>query len=189
MKTIPGYESRTPGMQVATKLIGDITFGKGDKLVYNEEGIRLLQQLGVEWIMVNDVPEHSVKCYKHILEDMAGYGFKVYRIANRELHNMSSVTLNLPDRDQMIDRYLEYLRQLGEAGLHYATYAHMGNGIWRGDFRREIRGGATGTGLDLKQPMHNLAYGHFSLPLSHGREYTEDELWENYAYFIRRSCP
>lgn len=189
MKTIPGYESSTPGMNVATKIFGDIRFGKGDRLEYNQEAIRLLQQLGVEWLMVNDVPENSVRCYKHIIEDMAGYGFKIYRIANRSLHNMPSVTLNLPDRDEMIDRYLQYIRDLGEVGLHYATYAHMGNGIWRGDFKREIRGGATGTGLDLNQPKHNLAFGNFSEPLSHGRVYTEDEIWENYEYFIKKVVP
>lgn len=189
MKTIPGYSSSKPGMQVATKIFGNISFGKGDKLIYDMDGIRLLQQMGIEWVMINDIPEHSKRCYEHLIEDMAGFGFKVYRIANRPLHNMPAVTLNLSDRDRMVDRYLEYIRDLGEVGLHYATYAHMGNGIWRGDFRREIRGGATGGGLDLKQPKHNLAFGNFSEPLSHGRVFSEDEIWENYTYFIKKVVP
>ena len=43
---------------------------------------------------------------------------------------MPEVTLNLPGRDQKIEEYKQYLRDLGKAGIRYTTYAHMGNGIW-----------------------------------------------------------
>ena len=50
--------------------------------------------------------------------------------ATPSVHNMPEVTLNLPGRDQKIEEYKQYLRNLGKAGITYTTYAHMGNGIW-----------------------------------------------------------
>ena len=89
----------------------------------------------------------------------------------------------------MIDRYLQYITDLGKAGIHYATYAHMGNGIWRNDQRRPVRGGASAKGLDLEVPNRSVSFGDFHWPLSHGRVYSEEELWENYEYFIRQVVP
>ncbi len=190
MKAVPGYYNSKPGIQVGTKLQGQVTYENG-KLQFDEDGINFLKQIGVEWVMVGDrqVPEHSAECYAEIKDELAKRGLKVYRIANNRLHNMSSVTLNLPDRDEYVEEYLQYIWNLGKAGIHYATYAHMGNGIWRGDFRREVRGHATAGGLDLEQPNRSRSFGSFNWPLSHGREYSEEELWENYKYFIKKVVP
>jgi mannonate dehydratase len=43
---------------------------------------------------------------------------------------MPEVTLNLPGRDQKIEEYKQYLRNLSKAGIYYTTYAHMCNGNW-----------------------------------------------------------
>jgi len=191
MKVIPGYENSRPGIQVGTKMEGAITRdGKGE-VQADPEGVAFLQQLGVEWVMVDGrrIPEHSAGCYREIKDMLAGHGLKIYRLANDELHNMPDVTLNLANRDRMIERYLQYISDLGAAGIHYATYAHMSNGIWRDDKRRPVRGGATAGGLDLEAPNHARNFGSFDWPLSHGREYSADELWENYEYFIKQVVP
>ena len=135
MKTIPGYFNEKPGIQVGTKMEGDIRLGSDGRYIFDEQGVRFLKQMGVDWVMVGDVPEHNAKTYKAVREQLEERGLKIYRLQNIELHNMPAVTLGLPDRDRMIDRYLQYITDLGEAGIHYATYAHMGNGIWRGDAR------------------------------------------------------
>jgi mannonate dehydratase len=101
---------------------------------------------------------------------------------------MEEVTLNLPGRDKKIAEYLAYIRLLGKAGIHYSTYAHMGNGIWSSP-PEETRGGATGRALRLKTAVGHWAGKKWQQPLSHGRRYTEDELWENYTYFIRKVVP
>ncbi|MGI5883598.1 MAG: mannonate dehydratase [Candidatus Spyradocola sp.] len=189
MKTIPGYYNEKPGIQVGTKMEGEIRLGADGRYVFDEQGVRFLKQMGVDWVMVGDVPEHNAKTYKAVREQLEERGLKIYRLQNIALHNMPAVTLGLPDRDRMIDRYLQYITDLGEAGIHYATYAHMGNGIWRGDIRREVRGGATAGGLDLDAPNRATAFGPFDWPLSHGRVFGEDEIWENYEYFIKKVVP
>ena len=191
MNTIPGFFNETPGIQVGTKLEGPVTMDAAGKIRFDEEGIRFLKQMGIEWVMIGheQVPRHDAKTYRIMREALEEKGLKIYRLANNDLHNMPEVTLNLPGRDEKIERYLQYISDLGEAGIRYATYAHMGNGIWRGDVRREIRGGATAGGLDLDSPKHTIAFGDFHEPLSHGRVYTEEELWENYEYFIKKVVP
>ena len=67
-------------------------------------------------------------------------GLKVANIGNANVHNMPEVTLNLPGRDQKIEEYTQYLRDLARAGIFYTTYAHMGNGIWSSQ-RETTRGG------------------------------------------------
>ena len=190
MKAVPGYYNTRPGIQVGTKMEGRITRENG-KLVFGEKGIDFLKQLGVEWVMLahGQVPEHTAECYEELSYELGKRGLRIYRLENYELHNMSSVTLNLPDRDEYVERYLQYIRNLGKAGIHYSTYAHMGNGIWRGDVRREVRGGATAGGLDLQAPNRSRVFGDFDWPLSHGREYSEEEIWENYEYFIKKVVP
>ena len=191
MKAVKGYFNSKPGIQVGTKMEGRVTRDEHGKLVFDEKGIDFLKQLGVEWVMLahGQVPEHTAECYQELSYELNKRGLKIYRLENYNLHNMSSVTLGLPDRDEYIARYLQYIRDLGSAGIHYSTYAHMGNGIWRGDIRRPVRGGATAGGLDLKAPNRSRVFGDFDWPLSHGREYSEEEIWENYEYFIRQVVP
>ena len=193
MKTIPGYFSARPGIQVGTKMEGPIWRDERGRIHLDMDGVHFLQQMGVEWVMINagQVPEHSAACYKDIRDALGEHGLKIYRLASDELHNMPDITLGLEDRDRMIDKYLKYISDLGEAGIHYSTYAHMGNGIWRSPLRRTVRGGATAGGLDLE--MEGTA-GHwmgdtFTGPLSHGRVFGEDELWKNYEYFIKQVVP
>ena len=191
MKAVKGYINSRPGIQVGTKMEGAVTRGKDGKLIFDEKGIDFLKQIGIEWVMLNDeqIPEQSAECYEELRVELLKRGLKIYRIAFNKMHNMPSVTLGLEDRDEYIERYLQYIRDLGKAGIRYATYAHMGNGIWRGDIRREIRGHATGGGLDLSAPNKSIAFGDFEWPLSHGRVFSEEELWENYEYFIKKVVP
>ena len=190
MKAVKGYYNSKPGIQVATKMEGKIVKKPDGTFSFSEEGISFLKQMGIEWVMVNDPPAHTAKEMKTLREQLEDKGLKIFRLANNRLHNMTSVTLNKEDRDRWIEEYLEYITNLGEAGVHYSTYAHMGNGIWRDTIRRPVRGGATAGGLDFKAEN----YGHwlgakYEWPLSHGREYSQDELWENYEYFIKKVVP
>lgn len=114
---------------------------------------------------------------------------KVWNIGNLDLHNMSEVTLNLPGREQKIEAYKAYLRNLGKAGVYYTTYAHMGNGIWS-SAPETTRGGARARVFDLsKSPAGHWNEKVFNGPLTHGRAYTEQEIWDNYTYFIKAVVP
>src|SRR5204863_7375453 len=143
------------------------------------ENMLYLKQLGVTWVSLGARPETATaEGFIKMREQWEAGGFKVYNIGSGvgpdgSLHNMPEVTLNLPGRDQKIEEYKQYLRYLGQAGIHYTTYAHMGNGIWSSG-RATIRG-ASGRELDLASPnaKSNWAGKTYSEPLSHGRVFSK----------------
>jgi mannonate dehydratase len=173
-----------PGIKVG------ISGGQG-----SEDNWAFLKQIGVEYVSLGATPETATaEGFKKIKSDWEGAGFKVYNIGSGmgpsgSLHNMPEVTLNLPGRDQKIAEYKNYLRYLGEAGIHYTAYAHMGNGIWSSG-RGVIRGN-DGRELDLSSPNRQGVWAGktYKEPLSHGRVYTEKEIWDNFTYFIKQVVP
>jgi mannonate dehydratase len=104
---------------------------------------------------------------------------------------MPEVTLNLPGRDKKIEEYKQYLRNLGKAGIHYTTYAHMGNGIWssRTDPPATTRGGAPARAFHQANAKGYWIDKVYEGTLTHGRKYSKEEIWDNYTYFIRQVVP
>lgn len=176
---VPGYFGSRPGIQLGTQMPATAT----------EDDMRFARQLGVEWVMTSlPAAESNLQNYLALKKRFADQGLKIYRLANDSCHNMEAVTLNLPERDAKIEEYLAYIRLLGKAGIHYSTYAHMGNGIWSSE-PEVTRGGATARALRLDKAVGRWAGKTWNQPLSHGRRYTNDELWENFTYFIRKVVP
>ena len=73
-------------------------------------------------------------------------GLTLYGLGNGAVHNQDDIVLNLPERDAKIEVYKRHLRHLGAAGIPYATYAHMANGIW--STARETSRGASARAFD-----------------------------------------
>jgi mannonate dehydratase len=162
----------------------------------SEDQMRYLKQLGVGWVsLAPSQQEATAEGFIKIRERWEAAGFKVYNIGSGvgpsgSLHNMPEVTLNLPGRDQKIEEYLNYVRYLGKAGIPYSTYAHMGNGIWSSGRTVSARGYDARDG-DSKSPNWRGTWAGktYTEPLSHGRVFTKEEIWENYTYFIKKVVP
>jgi len=152
--------------------------------------LQFLKQIGAEYVSVVSPPElRSAEGFTQIKKRYEDAGITVWNIGNSAVHNMPEVTLNLPGRDEKIEQYKQYLRNLAQAGIYYTTYAHMGNGIWSSG-RAEIRG-ASAREFDLSSPNRKGVWGNQSWkePLSHGRVFSQEEIWENYTYFIKQVVP
>jgi mannonate dehydratase len=177
---IPGYYGSRPGIQIGTQL----------PATASDEDLQLARQLGVEWVMTGlDPKDHTIENYQALKRRFASYGLKIYRLANHSCHNMEEVTLNLPGRDAKVEEYLRYIRLLGQAGIYYSTYAHMANGIWSSE-REPVRGEASARALRLdKAPIGYWIEKRWQGQLTHGRRYSEEEIWDNYAYFMRKVVP
>ncbi len=177
--SVPGYFGSKPGIQLGTQLPANAS----------EEDMQFARQLGVEWVMTSLPAEQcTLEDYQALIRRFANHGLKIYRLANNSCHNMEEVTLNLPGRDKKIAEYIDYIRLLGKVGIYYSTYAHMGNGIWSSG-REETRGGASARSLRLDTAQGRWAGKTWKNPLSHGRRYSEEELWDNYVYFMRQVVP
>jgi mannonate dehydratase len=169
-----------PGIKISVQVGGNPT----------AEDLQFVKQLGVEWVNLNTGgPGGTLENFQRLKQRVEEAGLKVWNIGNANVHNMEEVTLNLPGRDRKIAEYIEYLNNLAKVGVFYTTYAHMGNGIWSTE-RESTRGGASARAFDLNKADKGFWGGKtFQGPLTHGRKYAQEEIWENYTYFIRKVAP
>ena len=117
----------------------------------SDDDLLFLKQMGAEYVSVASTPDlRTAEGFLQIKKRYADAGITVWNIGNSSVHNMPEVTLNLPGRDQKIEEYKQYIRNLGQAGIYYTTYAHMGNGIWNSG-RATIRG-ASAREFDMASP-------------------------------------
>jgi len=160
------------------------------------DNLRYLKQLGVTWVSLAASPETATaEGFTSMRQEWETAGFRVYNIGSGvgpsgSLHNMPEVTLNLPGRDLKIEEYLNYLRYLGKAGIPYTTYAHMGNGIWSSGRVMTARG-YDARDMDVNSPNWKGTWAGktYEQPLSHGRVFSEEEIWDNFTYFIKKVVP
>jgi len=154
-----------------------------------EDDIKFIKQLGIDHIVTwTDAKKSSFEYYNSRRELYEKEGIKVYGFGNYDVHNQDKITLGLPGRDEKIEEYLTHIRNLGKAGIHYTTYAHMANGIWS-TATEETRGGAVARAFNLDVADAGYWNGvKYSAPLTHGRKYTKDEIWANYEYFIKKAA-
>lgn len=180
MRAVPGYYSSTEGIQIAIQTGADAS----------DEDLQFFQQLGVEWAMVGvrNPEQHSLDFYKSLVKRFGDWGLKIYRLTNLGVHNVPEITLNLPGRDAKVEEFKQFIRNIGAAGIYYNTYAHMANGIWSSG-RAEGRGGMDARMLDIKNAKGHWAGTIFEGELTHGRRYSEEELWDNYAHLMREIVP
>jgi mannonate dehydratase len=169
-----------PGIKVAAQMSPEPS----------EEDLLFVRQMGVEYVVLWTDGEHANYDYfmsrREIFENA---GLKIYGFGNSDVHNQDAIVLSLPNRDAKVEEYKRYLRALGRAGIPYTTYAHMGNGIWSTE-RELTRGGATARAFDLaKAESGRWRDRRYTVPLSHGREYGEEEIWDNFTRFIREVAP
>jgi mannonate dehydratase len=169
-----------PGIKVSLQISTDAT----------DEDLQFAQQLGVSYVNIpTGGRKATLENFVRLKQRVEAAGLKVWNIGNTNVHNMPEVTLNLPGRDKKIEEYKAFLRNLARAGIFYTTYAHMGNGIWS-SARETTRGGAAARAFDMdKNPIGRWAGTDFKGPLTHGRKYSKEELWENYTYFIKQVVP
>jgi mannonate dehydratase len=179
----PVFFATAPGIQLGTKLGPNAT----------EDEIAFVRQLGIEWVTtyLPNAADHNAENYRRLKARFAHYGLQIYRIQNPRGQNVPEIILGLPGRDERIAEFLQYIRDLGAAGIYHATYAHQANGIWRTG-REALRGGATHVGFRLEQAGQARgawAGASWEGAYTHGRAYSEDELWDAYAYFVRQVVP
>ena len=176
-----------PGIKIAAQVLPDPS----------EEDIEFIKELGLEYVVLfasgKDPGNANYDYFMRHREIFETEGIKIYGFSNSNIHNHDSLVLNLSDRDEVIERYKQYIRDLGKSGIPYSTYAHMANGIWSTE-KEPTRGGALGRAFnsnadifylnDRKGPK-TISRGE----LTHKREYSEKELWKNFEYYIKQVKP
>jgi mannonate dehydratase len=172
-------EPLAPGIKISMQVDENVS----------DEDLVWIRQMGVEYLNVQTGKGRAtLENFLAIKHRMEAAGLKVWNIPNNDNRNIEEITLNLPGRDQKIEWEKQYIRDTGKAGISYMTYAHMANGIWSSKQEKTRAGGASRAFhlSDAKGYWNGKVY---TGPLTHGRKYSKEELWENYTYFIRQIAP
>jgi len=181
LSVVPPYYGSRPGIQVATHLSPEAS----------DEYLAFVKQLGLEWGMASSPRPATLEAVRAMRQRVEGHGVKIFSMVNPSVHNMPDVMLNLPGRDAKIAEYLQWIRTLGAAGIHYTTFGPVANGIWSSSHKEPIRGGALARTFDLHDPDKA---GHWNGQvwkgeITHGRVYSPQEIWDNFEFFIRQVKP
>ena len=145
----------------------------------------LASQLGVEAVVTKAAPEltglpdpSDYQALKTIRDNFNAAGLELYALEGDEF-DMSRIKLGLPGRDEDIEKYQKMLTNMGRLGLKLLCYNFMAGVGWfrsRNDLKE--LGGALTSGFDVADIDNNV-------PL----KLSEEQLWDNYAYFIRAVMP
>jgi mannonate dehydratase len=148
--------------------------------------LRFAKQLGVSGVLLNTpvLPGEKRWEYMDLVQLRAtveDYGLRLEALENVPLKFYDKAMLGQPERDEQIANYQETIRNVGRAGIPILGYHWMPNSVWRTSTTTLGRGGAHVTSFDLSLVQN--------APFSHGRVFDEDEMWENYAYFMKAVLP
>ena len=162
-----------------------------------DEDLLFFKQLGVDCVYCPVTPAlNSVEGLLHIKKRYADAGLAVHNMRNLAVtNNQVDIVLNRPGRDKKIEDYKTWLRTLGKAGFHY-TLSNFNMAQIVTSAYTETRGSRT-RDFDLNAPKLGLpgtAAGEIDVlgsakSLYFEREYTRDEIWANYTFFIRQVAP
>ena len=96
-------------------------------------------------------------------------------------YRSTKVQLGLPGRDKDIETYIRFLRDLGKLGIPIASYDfHPAN---THTTKMVQRRGYTAREFDLNDFRTRVEKQAFD------REYSADEIWANYTYFVKAVLP
>ena len=149
------------------------------------ETLQLAAQLGMEYVKFGPLPDHDPQTYRDAVATVHAAGLKVAKIACR-VHNRAEIVLNLPGRDEWIEQFKQHLRADAAVGIKYHLYAHMANGVWS-TTPETNRGCASCRAFDEGSWEQTGHTNHDAVNVD--RPYSEEELWDNWAYFARQIAP
>jgi mannonate dehydratase len=117
----------------------------------------------------------------HLRKRIESFGLALEAIENVPIHFYERCLTGAAGRDEEIENYRKTIRALGRAGVPILGYHWMANRVWRTAKHEPTRGGASVSSFDLDLASR--------APATFGREIGEDEVWENYRYFIEAVLP
>ena len=159
-----------------TKIATMVSFPK-----VTDDQLLFLKQLGLRWVHAefgNDAPYEAIKTAQ---ERLARFNLKIH-CGILDTYRSLRIQLGQPGRDEDIEKFQTFLRDLGRLGVFCSKIDfHPGNTYTtnmiespRGYKVREF------SVDDFKSKVEKRRFD---------REYTADDIWANYTYFIKAVMP
>jgi mannonate dehydratase len=160
--------------------------GFGQFQVASGEYLLFAQQYGATDVLFNTplIPGDGGRWQLHDLVKLRlgveQFGLSLSALENVPTNFYDHIMLGGAKRDEQIENMIFTVRNIARAGIPIFGYNWMPSHVWRTP-PVAIRGGALATAFD-----NNLAKDY---PLTHDREYSEEEMWENLEYWIKIITP
>ena len=145
----------------------------------------LCRQMGIGDVVVKVAPELTGRpeawnrdALAGVVGDLAAAGLRVVALEG-DPFDMSRVKLGLPGRDETLEHYRMLLAHMAELGIGLLCYNFMAGTGWHRTGEREGRGGALATFFRLTDTPAVMP----------GAPLEADQLWENYAAFMKAVMP
>jgi mannonate dehydratase len=149
----------------------------------SDEELLFIKQMGIKYVFVMFRNEDTnYETVMRFMERLAKFGLTATDAGNYDLYKSASIHLGLADRDECIKRYNDFNRILGKAGIRVGYMTWEPNKMLSSSFSvGKNTNGAIGRIVDINELK--------TQPYSHGKLYTENEIWDNFKYFIDRALP
>ena len=147
----------------------------------SDDDLLFLKQIGLRWARVEfGDGATTLDSIRQTQQRFARFGMKIYSGVHYSYRN-AKVQLGQPGRDQYIEEYRNFIRDLGRLAIPVASYDfHPGNTYTTAMVERR---GYTAREFKLADFREKVEKRMFD------REYTVDEMWTNYTYFMKATLP
>ena len=161
--------------------------GFGQFNTASSEYLRFAAQYGVKDILLNNPilqeEKPGVWSKKELVKlklSIESYNLQLSAIENVPTHFYDHIMLNGPNKNMQIENMIQNIENMADVGIPIFGYNWMPSHVWRTN-PRHIRGGAIATAFDYESTKN--------YPLTHDREYSEDEMWESLEEWIKIITP
>jgi mannonate dehydratase len=146
-----------------------------------DDDLRFLQQIGLRWVRLEfgegDVHVDTLRAAQ---QRFAQFDMRIYSGVHYS-YRSTKIQLGQPGRDRDIEMYAQFLRDLGSIGIPVASYDfHPANTYTTNMVQRR---GYTAREFDLNDFRNRVEKQQYE------REYSADEIWANYTYFVKAVLP
>ena len=147
----------------------------------SDDDLLFLKQIGMRWARVEFGNEATFDQIRNTQEHYARFGLKIFSGVHYAYRSLK-LQLGQPGRDQDIEIFQTFLRDLGRLGIPVANIDfHPANTYTTAQV--ESPRGYTAREFKLSDFRSKVEKQHFE------REYSAEEIWNNYTYFIKAVLP
>ena len=152
-----------------------------------DEKWQLLRQMGITQVIAKLAPELTgmpaidyLESFRRSQEIFAENGLEIIGLEGDQI-DMMRIKLGLPGREQDIEKYQRMLENMGALGVKLLCYNFMATGWYRTHKGIPERGGSLVSGFNYEAAQRE--------PVSKYGTFSENQIWENYQYFIEQIMP
>ncbi|MGH9722746.1 MAG: mannonate dehydratase [Bryobacteraceae bacterium] len=153
-----------------------------------DNDIAMLRHAGIDAVSIwTTIENNNVDWMLRMRRRLDSAGIELYNVGILDLHCDATIVLGLPGIEQKIEQYQAYLTNLGKAGIHYTTYAHIAN-IKAQPTPGFYQTAVSTTRGDASTREFDLGIAR-KLPNTFDRTYSDHDLWATFTRFIRAVIP